>query len=66
MLKKFLVSEAKKIPLEIIRRALKSWPKRCRLIYYNKGLQIETYKLGLKNWIKINCYQNCSKLFFTC
>ena len=30
--KKFLVSKSKKIPLEMIRWALKSWPKRCRQI----------------------------------
>lgn len=42
-LKKFITIEAKKIPQEIINKALKSWPKRCRQIYYNKGRQIECH-----------------------
>ena len=42
-LKKVIIDEAKKIPLELVRKALKLWPKRCRLIYYNKGKHIDEY-----------------------
>lgn len=40
-LKKVIKSEFAKIPQEMINRALKSWPKRCRFVYYNKGSHIE-------------------------
>ena len=40
-LKKVLKDEVKKIPLSMIHRALRSWPRRCRLVYYNKGNNIE-------------------------
>ncbi len=43
-LKKCISEELKKVPQIFINRALKSWPRRCRQIYYNKGLQIENYK----------------------
>jgi histone-lysine N-methyltransferase SETMAR len=42
-LKKAIKAELKKIPQDVINRALKSWPKRCRKIYYNKGLHIEKH-----------------------
>jgi hypothetical protein len=38
------IREVKKIPQEMINRALKAWPKRCRQIYYNKGLHIEKFR----------------------
>ena len=40
-LKKVLKDEVKKIPLTMIHNALRSWPRRCRLVYYNKGHNIE-------------------------
>lgn len=43
-LKKLICRLSKNIPQEIINKALKSWPNRCRLIYYNKGKNIENYK----------------------
>ncbi|GBM29250.1 hypothetical protein AVEN_155209-1 [Araneus ventricosus] len=36
--------EVKKIPQEMILRALKSWPKRCRQIYYAEGRHIEKHR----------------------
>lgn len=36
-LKKAIRDELKKVPLDMINRALRSWPKRCRKVYYNKG-----------------------------
>lgn len=38
-----ILREFKKIPQDMINRALKAWPKRCREIYYNKGLNIEKH-----------------------
>lgn len=40
-LKRVLQQEVKKIPLEMIQKALKRWPKLCRAVYYNKGLHIK-------------------------
>lgn len=40
-LKRVLNREVQKIPLDMVRRALKSWPRRCRLIHEAKGYQIE-------------------------
>lgn len=40
-LKKVIIEEVKKVPQTMINKALKSWGKRCRQIYYNKGLHIE-------------------------
>lgn len=42
-LKKVIVEEVKKIPQSIINKALKSWSRRRRQIYYNKGLHIEKH-----------------------
>jgi len=42
-LKKAIKEELKKIPQNMINKALKSWPKRCRQIYYKKGLHIEKH-----------------------
>ena len=42
-LKKVIREEVKKIPQKLIDKALKSWGKRCRQIYYNKGLHIEKH-----------------------
>ena len=43
-LKKAIKEEVQAIPLAMIHRALKSWPKRCRQVYYNKGGYIENFK----------------------
>ena len=43
-LKRAIKEELKAIPLTMIHRALKAWPKRCRQIYYNKGGHIENFK----------------------
>ncbi|GBM17721.1 hypothetical protein AVEN_56038-1 [Araneus ventricosus] len=43
-LQKAIREEAKKIPHEMILRALKSWTKRCRQIYYAEGLHIEKHR----------------------
>ncbi|GBM22673.1 hypothetical protein AVEN_144453-1 [Araneus ventricosus] len=40
-LQKAIREEVKKISQEMILRALKSWPKRCRQIYYAEGRHIE-------------------------
>ena len=40
-LKKVIREEVQKVPQTLVNKALKSWPKRCRLIFYNKGLHIE-------------------------
>lgn len=42
-LKRALLDEWKKLPQEMINRALIHWKKRCRLTYYNKGRQIEQF-----------------------
>ncbi|GBN34682.1 hypothetical protein AVEN_189368-1 [Araneus ventricosus] len=42
-LQKAIREEVKKIPQEMIFRALKSWPKRCRQIYYAEGQHIEKH-----------------------
>lgn len=42
-LKKAIQDELQKIPRDMINRALISWPKRCRKIYYAKGGQIEKH-----------------------
>ena len=42
-LKKAIREEVKKVPQNVINKALKSWPRRCRQIYYNKGLHIEKH-----------------------
>jgi hypothetical protein len=43
-LKKCISEELKKVPQILISRALRSWSRRCRQIFYNKGLKIENYK----------------------
>ena len=40
-LKKAISEEVRKIPQDMIDRALRSWSKRCRLIYYARGQNIE-------------------------
>ena len=40
-LKKVIKEEVEKVPQTMINKALKSWGKRCRQIYYNKGHHIE-------------------------
>ncbi|KAF2903133.1 hypothetical protein ILUMI_03050 [Ignelater luminosus] len=42
-LKKAVQDELKKISQSLINKALAAWPKRCRLIYKNKGEHIEKY-----------------------
>jgi hypothetical protein len=43
-LQKAIREEVAKVPQNMINKALKSWGRRCRHIYYNKGLHIENYK----------------------
>ena len=43
-LKNAIREEVKNIPRDMIERALKSWPRRCRYVYYNKGGTIENFK----------------------
>ncbi|XP_071036503.1 uncharacterized protein [Parasteatoda tepidariorum] len=43
-LQRAIREEVQKIPQEIILRALKSWPKRCRQIYYAEGRHIEKHR----------------------
>ncbi|GBN45482.1 hypothetical protein AVEN_201312-1 [Araneus ventricosus] len=43
-LQKAIREEVKKIPKEMILRALKSWPKRCRQIFYAEGRHIEKHR----------------------
>ena len=43
-LKKVIKEEVAKVSQTMINKALKSWGKRCRQIYYNKGLHIENKK----------------------
>ncbi|GBN72403.1 hypothetical protein AVEN_149270-1 [Araneus ventricosus] len=43
-LQKAIREEVKKIPHEMIFWALKSWPKRCRQIYYAEGRHIEKHR----------------------
>lgn len=43
-LQRAIREEVKKIPQEMILRALKSWPKRCRQIYYAGGRHIEKHR----------------------
>lgn len=40
-LKSAVAREIKKVPQDLISRALEAWPKRVRKVYYNKGLNIE-------------------------
>lgn len=40
-LKKLILRAVQKVPLNLVHRALKSWPKRCRQCYYNKGKHFE-------------------------
>lgn len=40
-LKNLIIRTAQDIPLEMIRKALKSWPKRCRRVRKNQGKHIE-------------------------
>jgi hypothetical protein len=40
-LKKLIRRTVKKVPINQVRSSLKSWPKRCRQVYYNKGQHIE-------------------------
>ena len=40
-LKKVIRDEVKKVPQNLINKALKSWSRRCREIYYNRGSHIE-------------------------
>ncbi len=42
-LKKAIREEVKKIPQNLIDKALKAWSRRCRQIYYYKGLHIEKH-----------------------
>ena len=42
-LKKAIRQEVKNIPIWMVERALRSWPRRCRLVYYNKGGYIENF-----------------------
>lgn len=42
-LKKAIREEVRKVPQNLINKALKSWGRRCRQIYYNKGLHIEKH-----------------------
>ena len=44
-LKRILKYEWNKIPQKTINKILKGWAKRCRLIYKNKGLNIENFKI---------------------
>ncbi|GBN02156.1 hypothetical protein AVEN_265712-1 [Araneus ventricosus] len=43
-LQKAIREEVKKIPQKMILRSFKSWPKRCRKIYYAKGRHIEKHR----------------------
>jgi hypothetical protein len=43
-LKRAIREEVQKIPPEMIVKALRAWPKRCRMIYYAKGQNIENKK----------------------
>ena len=43
-LKKAIAEELRKVPQDVIDRALRAWPKRCRQIYAAKGGHIENYK----------------------
>ncbi|GBN78855.1 hypothetical protein AVEN_127716-1 [Araneus ventricosus] len=43
-LQKAIREEVKKIPHEMIFWVLKSWPKRCRQIYYAEGRHIEKHR----------------------
>jgi hypothetical protein len=42
-LKRIIKEEVKKVPQNMIDKALKSWSRRCRQIYYNQGLHIEKH-----------------------
>lgn len=42
-LKKAIAQEVGNIPQDMINKALKAWPKRCRKIYYCKGQHIEKF-----------------------
>ena len=44
-LKRALKIEWDKIPQKTINKVLESWAKRCRLIYKNKGLNIENFRI---------------------
>lgn len=43
-LKKAISEEIRKVPQVMIDRALKSWPKRCRQVYYSRGGLIEKHR----------------------
>lgn len=43
-LKRAVAEVLRKIPVDMISRAIAAWPKRCRLIYYAKGGHIEKYR----------------------
>lgn len=43
-LKKAIADELRKVPLEMIRRALRAWPQRCRQIRYAGGRHIENFR----------------------
>ena len=43
-LKKAIREEISKVPQRMVNNALKAWGKRCRQIYYNKGLNIENFR----------------------
>ena len=43
-LKKAIREEVKNTPQSVINNGLKAWPRKCRQIYYNKGLHIEKFK----------------------
>lgn len=42
-LQKSITKVLKRVPQDMINRALKAWPKRCRHIYYRKGRHIENF-----------------------
>ena len=43
-LKRAIAAEMKKIPLDMIQRALRAWPRRCREIRYARGGHIEQFR----------------------
>lgn len=43
-LKRAIADELKKVPLDMIQRAMQAWPRRCREIYAAKGGHIEKYR----------------------
>ena len=43
-LKRAITEELRKIPQEMINRALRAWPKRCLQVYHARGLHIERFR----------------------